>query len=66
MEIVREEGAVLGDEWAGVCCDLSPSPSVEGQDRNASEVGRPWELTPKAWVFHITLCLIPLHMQVEM
>lgn len=64
MDTVREEGAVLGEEC--ICCDLSPSPSADGHDRNGSELGRPWDRTPKAWVFHVTLCLIPLHMHGEM
>lgn len=58
LESVRGEWPVFGDERAGVC---SSSASVEGQDRKGSELGRPWVLTPRAWVFHVTLCLIPLY-----
>ena len=40
--------------------DLWSTPA-SGQDRNGGAVGGPWELNPKASVFHVTLCLIPLH-----
>lgn len=48
LEIVCEVGAAFGEEWLGVSTDFCSPASVEGQDKNGSELGRPWDLTPKA------------------
>lgn len=61
LETVRDDGGVLSAGWDGVRLDLSLSPSAEGQERNGGVLGRPWELKPKAWVFHVTLFFIPLN-----